>query len=306
MTDDATTAPGAGVGDGAGGDTPPSDGFQIPEAYKDRGWTKDVKSVEDLFKMADNLVAYQGRSIALPSEDAGEADRKAAIEKVMKHFNGELMPAPNMDDAEAREKFFRALGTPEKADGYMLPKELPVEIDDARLTQVREAAIKANLTADQFQQFVAEMAQADKAMMEQLETTKQEEVVKLRNEWGRAFDERMQLANKFIADRMPGTNPDMLPVEMIKGIYEVAKIAYESGDGNLGAGGQQPGSDVLTPAEAQERINELWRNEEFVKALHTPSDPGHQAAKKKMERYYEMMNDQGAKDPTQLFGVGVG
>jgi hypothetical protein len=65
-----------------------SNDFSIPESYQDRGWAKDIKSQEDLWKLTDNAQSLIGkRPAGIPTADAPQ---------------------------EEWDKFYQALGRPEQ------------------------------------------------------------------------------------------------------------------------------------------------------------------------------------------------
>ncbi len=71
-------------------------GFAVPETYKDKPWVQSVKSVDDLWKLNDNAQSLIGkRPAGIPPSDAPDED-----------WN----------------KFFNAMGRPEKPEGYELPE----------------------------------------------------------------------------------------------------------------------------------------------------------------------------------------
>ncbi len=86
------------IADGAAAEIPTGDlpaaptDFSIPEAYKEAGWAKDLKSHDDLFKMMDETKAMVGkRPGGIPQDTAPDEDWLA---------------------------FNKAFGVPEKGEGY--------------------------------------------------------------------------------------------------------------------------------------------------------------------------------------------
>jgi len=84
--------------------------FQVPEAYASKGWAKDIKSPDDLWKLTDNAQSLIGkRPAGIPSADAPD---------------------------DEHQKFYGTL-RPEKADAYKLPdvEGLPEGFDVAPYKQ---------------------------------------------------------------------------------------------------------------------------------------------------------------------------
>lgn len=66
--------------------------FAIPEAYAERGWAKDIRSADDLWKLTDNAQSLIGkRPAGIPTKDAPQ---------------------------EEWDKFYRSMGRPDSADQY--------------------------------------------------------------------------------------------------------------------------------------------------------------------------------------------
>ena len=102
----------------------PTSSFSVPEAYASKGWAKDIKSPDDLWKLTDNAQSLIGKRAA---------------------------PAP---DAPAEEwtNYMKQLGMPEKPDGYTLSdiEGVPEGMDLAPFKQqAQELMHKAGLTPRQ-------------------------------------------------------------------------------------------------------------------------------------------------------------
>ncbi|MBT5303859.1 MAG: hypothetical protein HOL31_02115 [Candidatus Scalindua sp.] len=54
------------------------DGFTVPEEYKDRGYLKDVKSMDDVYKKLDGAQSLIGKQkVTFPTDDTSDEDRLA-------------------------------------------------------------------------------------------------------------------------------------------------------------------------------------------------------------------------------------
>ncbi len=59
-----------------------SDGFSVPDEYKEKGWIKQVQSVDDLWKTADSLQSLKGKKdFGLPADNASDEEWAAFFEK---------------------------------------------------------------------------------------------------------------------------------------------------------------------------------------------------------------------------------
>lgn len=95
--------------------------FVVPEAYADKGWVKDVKDSDALWKLTDSLKSEIGkRPAGIPQENASDEDKAA---------------------------FFKELGVPENGEGYELPT--PGEEMGDYQKGVRDLFHKANITQEQ-------------------------------------------------------------------------------------------------------------------------------------------------------------
>ena len=57
--------------------------FEIPEAYREKGWVKNVKSVDDLFKIHDDAQALIGKKAVIPDLENGADDEvNAYLEQI--------------------------------------------------------------------------------------------------------------------------------------------------------------------------------------------------------------------------------
>lgn len=93
----------------------------IPESYADKAWVQDVKDIPGLFKMADDLKSKLGeRAAGIPHENSTE---------------------------EEKSSFNKAMGVPEKAEGYELSK--PIEGHEDFQTRIKDLFLKANVSQNQ-------------------------------------------------------------------------------------------------------------------------------------------------------------
>jgi hypothetical protein len=68
---------GTGTGDGKGSGDGTGDGkgdqqFSVPEAYKEKGWAKKVKTQEELFKLVDSQDVLIGKKTVVPDFEKGD------------------------------------------------------------------------------------------------------------------------------------------------------------------------------------------------------------------------------------------
>lgn len=116
--------------------------FNIPDAYKEKGWTKQVSSPDDLWKTADDLQSLKGKKdFGLPENNASDEQWSAYFEKVR----------------------------PENTDGYVLHEE-GAEFHEGLETGIKQAMHDAGLhpkqaqiIADAYSKLTGELVESTKA-----------------------------------------------------------------------------------------------------------------------------------------------
>lgn len=225
---------------------------------------KDFKDVASLAKSYVETKSHLGNSIRIPSDKAGPDDLKAFREK-LKTAVPDLIELPA--DAQAFEavegSIFERLGRPKDVKGYQTPKEAGISLPEG--VEVNEEALRAyaakvGLTKKQYAVLLTE-AVAEQTKRVQL-TGEQRKALK--TELGDAFDERLTAAAA--AAKKMG-KPDeyvqalrrgAVSADDAKAWINVAKsMGTEPGD--LG-GHEGGGSSRLTPAEARNQIDELYKH----------------------------------------------
>lgn len=83
------------------------DGFSIPDAYKDKPYLKDVKSLDDVYKKLDGAESVMGRQVKFPTDQSTDEERIA---------------------------FYKSAGMPEKSEDYVFEKfgeqERDIDVDN--------------------------------------------------------------------------------------------------------------------------------------------------------------------------------
>jgi hypothetical protein len=255
-------------GGGGGGDF----ASMIPAEFKDHPSLQSIKDMNGLVKSyvhAQSLVGAE--KIVIPKKDAGPDEWTKVYEK---------------------------LGRPSTPEGYQLEEaQLPegVERDADREKQLRELLFKSGLTNAQantiWKQLQAEAVSAfDSERVSRQEAAKKAVEV-LRGEWKDQFDTNMSKAKN--AAKIFG-GQELLDVldssglgndpRVIKAFTAIGKLVSEDQSvyARATAHGFQPG-----PEQAKIDIANLQTNKEFMDAYMTPTNPGHAAAKERMNRLYQ-------------------
>jgi hypothetical protein len=153
-----------------------------------------LKDIADVGSLAKNYVEAQsmiGRSVRIPSKEAGEPDRKAFKDRMLevgKDYGVVPLPGEGEDDTP----FWKTLGYPEKPEGYEYkdkpPEGVVISEDDTAI--LRAAAHKAKLTPKQYKAVMAHVLEAQAAPVREHQTRMTQGNAKLKEEWGDAYDTR--------------------------------------------------------------------------------------------------------------------
>jgi hypothetical protein len=211
--------------------------FAVPDAYKGKGWTESVKSVDDLWKLNDNAQSLIGkRPAGIPSADA---------------------------PTEEWDKFYAAAGRPEKPEAYQFSDVEGIP-EGADLGPIKEKAAtilhKAGLTQKQADEvwklyLGSELAAVGegKAAMEAKQAELDKEFDKVTAEmFGDSYDTAAKSAQELIIRHVPeeargayealADNPKAMAV-VIKALSgasaEIEKVKKEYGaEGKITSGDQ--------------------------------------------------------------------
>ena len=185
-----------------------------------------------------------------------------------------LLPKDATDTAAA-DAIFTKLGKPADVSGYEI--SLPDGADPTFANTAKEVFLKNNLTATQakgvtdwYRAMELDKQQADEKFVKDEETA-------LRTEWGDKFDTNRETARA--ATKAAGMTDE--DVEKMVGAIGPAKASkvleffgrnyVEAGPpGEAGRGA--PGFSNVTPASAQQRIDQLWTDPNFMQRYNNP-DP---------------------------------
>ncbi len=217
---------------------------------------KKFENVEALANSYKNLESRVAGSIRVVGPDASDEDRALTYQKVMKHMP-ELMLKPNPDSAEQMKEFHAMLGVPENAEGYVWEGE---GLDPDTVTELRNLALKTNMSNKQFKAYVGLMAEMSGATHQMKEDARIRAGAELKTDWGMAFEDRYAVVEKHLKD-----NPDLGSIEtmspsQIMAHYEMAKALT----GAPQAFNQPAKSGAMTPEEAKAQMTEIDNNPAYM------------------------------------------
>ncbi len=306
-------------GEGTGGEGgPPGQGDaaiaaenwrdSLPDEIKANPALANFQDIGQMAKSFIDMKSFQGDSIRIPGQDAGDDDKQKFVEKLVEKAPN-LMLKPNFDNPEQTNEFYRTLGKPEKSDQYGTPeiKDLPegtVQNED-RLAFFRTLAHEANLTKNQFDKIMSEVTKADVVNAQSQMEKQKQEMEGLKQEWGMATDERLSkietLASKTGAPDhlIEAIKNKSIPADIAKWIYSLSESLGDEGVNLLN---NENGHDTtMTPAEANDKIQEIYRNKEH------PFHKGDPTALKRMIELVAAANPNSSTNINDLYsGRSIG
>lgn len=186
---------------------------------------------------------------------------------------GRTLVVPDEKSTPEQVAAFRTkIGVPEKPDGYGI--KAPEGQDGTFANFISEAMHKAGIPAKAAQDLVKAYGefgeQQQKAANEAFERTSATEFEGMKTEWGKAYDQNIELAKRAAAQFIPGDQAArgkvMDAMERAMGTANFLRMFAKIGEGlaehKMHGGGDS--SLIMTPAQAQQRINELKSNKEWT------------------------------------------
>ena len=240
----------------------------LPEEVRTLETLQDIPDVQTLAKSYDDAQRYIGRSIRIPTDDAGDGQWDQFKDK-LKGVPGMAM-LPGSDDSAGWNALYDKLGRPESPSGY--------GIDDATYAQV---AHENGLTDKQAKALHESLNKAESETNEQRQAQLMDMMSDLQNEWGGAFEKKGREAHQ-AADYMdkrikadgkfselvnqPGIGDHPLIIKML------AEIGSMLGEKTIAA---TDGANVfgIVPSEAAERAAAIIGD--MTDAYHDQAHPNH-------------------------------
>ncbi len=201
---------------------------------------------------------------------------------------GNTVVMPKEGDAEGWNSLYNRLGRPETPEEYKF--KLPEGVDPSNLNGFKEIAHRHGLTQSQFENVITEY---DKMVDENQERSQNEykqkqaeQLAELKKEWGLAYDQNLNLANRaaakfgFTEEEMQSMQDSIGSKSMLQKLSAIGKAFGEDSF----ISGENTSEFVLSPAAAQAQISDLNMDKNFMEAYFSNEHPGHQAAVDKMSK----------------------
>jgi len=256
---------------------------KLPESIKDWGEVRDSKSEDSFWEQMGNMRSMMGQSIRIPTEDASKEDM-AAFDKRLIEKVPSLMRKPDMDDTDVMDAFYNQLGRPEEAKAYTAPElKAPdgIVLQDELAESFKGIAYKHGLSQKQYEGVIKDYTQNSIEIAEQDLSEQKSSMAALNSEWGMKFEPNMEKAEavrlKYFNDVIP--NLSVAGVDTIKAFTNIAEKFGSEGSQNLIEETREH-TNVVAPAEAQERLSEILGNKEH--AYWNAHDSAHKMAVEKV------------------------
>jgi hypothetical protein len=290
---------GGDTGGDGGGDGDPSGGApdgaagggdwrsNLPESVREWQEAQTAPDADTFYKSLGDMRSQLGRSLTIPTNEAGDEARAEFMRKVQEKVPG-LIQAPNFENEEDYNNMLKRMGRPDDVNGYERPEGVP----DERWEVLADAAFKSGLTRKQFKGVLNQVIETEKSANMVNEERSAQEMANLNLEWGPAKEGKV---NRIVNLLKRSNAPEHLVNSAINGTLDAGALRWLDGViGGLGGeasemwvGHDQANAGGTTPAEAEQRISEIWANR--AHPYHNKRDPGHGAAKLEMERLYAIV-----------------
>jgi len=209
-------------------------------------------------------------------------------------------------DASAEEwaRYRKAIGVPEKPDGYNFDTAVEVpegferdaEFESQMLGVMHEAGLTPEQVAKVGQAFVSHQGERFQSELSNAQNAKAEAQKILKREWGSAYDAKIRGANVAL-DVLFGENKTMIATTRLAdgtmlGVHPafvraMAKVGEDYEEHNIHGVGDRKRM-TMTPQEAAQELAKLEGDSEFQQALYNVDDPGHARAVQRRNDLYAM------------------
>lgn len=231
-----------------------------------RGWDKAdnaAKAIYQGYRAAEKLIGAEkmGNTVVLPSETADQA---------------------------TKDTFYNRLGRPVSADKYGIDVKTIAGMPEAVATKFVAKMHATGLTTTQAKAVVewnnSEHAALAAAHVENSRILGAQQTEKLKQEWGGAYDQNVQIVNE-TAPKLGIGKDVLLKMKAVFGTDGAMKFIHSLGTkvgegrfigGDNGGRNNDP-NGALTPEQAKLELDKYMKTDEFKKAAVNKYDPNHKA-----------------------------
>ena len=267
--------------------------------------------------MVQSLDPTLGSNPNITRHENFDSMAKEYVNLVSKIGEKGLIP-PKEGDALDRNRFYSELGRPESPAEYQFGEWSPPEgWNDQVGMEMLQSMWDQGLTQEQAPAIVQKFAEVQQRQVAEMEQAylqaNQETVASLKAELGSAYEERMNLAYRAVAENFGAENADeVLGMRLQNGVQlgdwmPFVKAMMKASDAvkehDLVQDPTKATLGAKTPAEAQQEMDTLMADPDFKEAYLNSQHPNHKMALAKMDELYAYKGSTGS--PTTV-GVGPG
>lgn len=260
----------------------------LPEPLREAPFIGKAESLDDAVSKLAHAAKLVGTSVRIPGVEDPQEDKEAFYAKLAE-IEG-VTRLPLMDDEEGLNKLLSKLGKPEDVAGYQLPEVADFEWDSKIGDDLRAYALEAGLTATQFKNFAAKIAQQELDASQSTQTSLEEARKALRVDWGDTLEERESLIRGWMdksgAPESLRTLLDdrSLDIETMNWLHNTAK--QFKGEVNPISKDGPSATPRIDPAEARQRIAQTLQDLTNM----APTDPRYKDLNNKLIEYHRLAN----------------
>lgn len=258
-----SAAPAAASAPVEGGAAPIETGTPAPASASNDAWYSGIQN-QEVRTWAEAKGFKDPMAVA---ESAYNLEKMIGFDKA-----GRTVVLPDEHSSPEQIAAFRTkMGIPETADGYKLP--VPEGQDTAFAKEasnwMHEAGVPAGAAEKLATRWNEYQAQQMAAQDQQFRAQSEQEFASLKAEWGKAYDQNIELARRAATQFLPAKDAAereqmLMALERVTGTEKMMKFFANIGHG-LGEHKTYTdgGGGAMTPAQAQQRIAELKSNSDW-------------------------------------------
>ncbi len=255
---------------------------ELPDDLKTDPTLAKYDTPEDAYKGLIEANGRLGRSITIPSEDAGDDDRDKFYEKLQAAAPNLTLHPDSANDEHAAE-FWKMAGVPDDAKGYK-PEEGFEGLPEDFVENIRGVAHAAGWTKKQFQATLGEYAKEYATQQEANEEASEADKAVIKTKWGLAEDQKKSSIQALI-DKFQ--DPEHKLGDLNSAAYLLLDNIVAAFSGKGPQVFEQPSSgNGMTPGEIEDRLMEI--NERLTKEGYTMGKKQHNALLSKKMKLLEM------------------
>lgn len=228
----------------------------LPDDIRENPSLSDVKDVAGLAQRFIDTKAMVGNSVRPPTDDASQEDIDSFVDKMLENSHIPLMRKIDVDNAESMSAIYKSLGVPEDAAGY----ELADGFDAGAFGELAAYAHEHNVPKKQLEGMASEIMRLNNASIEKSMEPHNQEMERLKGEWGQAYDEKVSRIQQFIKankselDFAGGVENNQVGADWLR-LFD--GIVTQFGGEGTEIAKQMTASSHITPGEIEQRRNEV-------------------------------------------------